>query len=261
MWPTAKAALSHRADHSRQSATAVWPHSIFSSALTIVFDVAHTYARFCQEFFFVLFNSLSSHETKAVISFILFFFFFCHKVSYQLLTFWLVCLLSNSCSSWLVLKRAARRYLCMCECLCAAAWLRLGKRTRVYASVVVVVVGMSCEVSCVIFCLVVGYGGMLNALAARADAILCSVVFQPPLPCLALCGDWSHVLTSEFGSSSASPSFSLRGLQVFFVFCLFVFHRGKEEKCGVSFKQIWMLSCWGNPLNKKKTENNSLLLV
>lgn len=58
MWPTAKAALSHRADHSRQSATAVWPHSIFSSALTIVFDVAHTYARFCQEFFFLSFLTL-----------------------------------------------------------------------------------------------------------------------------------------------------------------------------------------------------------
>lgn len=57
---------------------------------------------------------------------------------------------------------------------------------RIYVSVIVdvVVVGTSCEVSCVIFCLVVGYGGRLNALAVHADAILCSVVSPPPLACL-----------------------------------------------------------------------------
>lgn len=53
----------------------------------------------------------------------------------------------------------------------------------------VVVVGTSCEVSRVIFCLVVGYGGRLNALASHADAILCSVVSQPPLPCLSAATD------------------------------------------------------------------------
>lgn len=131
---------------------------------------------------------------------------------------------------WFLNVQRADIYACVNACVrlhdCASA----SARARVYASVVVVVVGMSCEVSCVIFCLVVGYGGMLNALAARADAILCSVVFQPPLPCLALCGDWSHVLTSEFGSSSASPSFSLRGLQVFFCFLSFRFPPGKGRE-------------------------------
>jgi len=53
----------------------------------------------------------------------------------------------------------------------------------------VVVVGTSCEASRVIFCLVVGYGGRLNALASHADAILCSVVSQPPLPCLSIATD------------------------------------------------------------------------
>lgn len=62
---------------------------------------------------------------------------------------------------------------------------------RVYMSVTVdvVVVGTSCEVSCVIFCLVVGYGGRLNALAVHADATLCSVVSQPPLPRLSTATD------------------------------------------------------------------------
>lgn len=64
---------------------------------------------------------------------------------------------------------------------------------RVYISVIVdvVVVGTSCEVSCVIFCLVVGYGGRLNALAAAATAMpfLCSVVSQPPLPHLSAASD------------------------------------------------------------------------
>lgn len=56
--------------------------------------------------------------------------------------------------------------VCLHACVC------------IYMSVIVdvVVVGTSCEVSCVIFCLVVGYGGRLNALAVHADAILCSVV-------------------------------------------------------------------------------------
>lgn len=48
---------------------------------------------------------------------------------------------------------------------------------RAYVSVVVevvVVVGTSCEVSCVIFRLVVGYGGRLNALAVHAG---CHPVF------------------------------------------------------------------------------------
>lgn len=73
-------------------------------------------------------------------------------------------------------KHAACGYLCMCVCV----------RARSYMSVAVdvVVVGTSCEVSCVIFRLVVRYGGRLNALAVHADATLCSVVSQPPLPCL-----------------------------------------------------------------------------
>lgn len=69
-------------------------------------------------------------------------------------------------------------YVCVCVCI--------------YMSVIVVdvvVVGTSCEVSCVIFCLVVGYGGRLNALAVHAVAILCSVVSQPPLPCLSTATD------------------------------------------------------------------------
>lgn len=73
--------------------------------------------------------------------------------------------------------------------------------------IVDVVVGTSCEVSCVISCLVVGYGGRLNALAVHADAILCSVVSQPPLPCLSTATDHTG-LTSKFGSSSAALSFA-----------------------------------------------------
>lgn len=64
---------------------------------------------------------------------------------------------------------------------------------RAYVSVVVVevvvVVGTSCEVSCVIFCLVVGYGGRLNALAVHAGATLCSDVSLPPLPRLSAATD------------------------------------------------------------------------
>lgn len=115
---TVKAAVSHRDDPSCQSTTAVWPHSIFSSALTIV--LAHTFAKTCQEplcflFFFKLFfkilkwNHLVHHSILApflmkqnVFFFSFFIYFFCHKVWDKLLTFWLVCLLSNSCSSWLV---------------------------------------------------------------------------------------------------------------------------------------------------------------
>lgn len=67
--------------------------------------------------------------------------------------------------------------------------VRLRVCTYVSVIVEVVVVGTSCEVSCVIFCLVVGYGGRLNALAVHTDAILCSVVFQPPLPCLSTATD------------------------------------------------------------------------
>lgn len=70
--------------------------------------------------------------------------------------------------------------VCDCMTVCASVCIYMS------AIVDVVVVGTSCEVSCVIFCLVVGFGGRLNALAVHADAILCSVVSQPPLPCLAL---------------------------------------------------------------------------
>lgn len=76
-------------------------------------------------------------------------------------------------------RARVRHCVCVCVCVC------------IYVSVIVdvVVVGTSCEVSCVIFCLVVGYGGRLNALAAHAVAILCSVVSQPPLPCLSTATD------------------------------------------------------------------------
>lgn len=102
--------------------------------------------------------------------------FFCHNVVDKFLTLWLVCLLSNRVPHGWFLK-------CVCVCVCACLY----ERAIFYVSVaVVVVVGTSCEVSRVIFCLVVGYGGRLNALASRTDAILCSVVSQPPLPCLSL---------------------------------------------------------------------------
>lgn len=79
-------------------------------------------------------------------------------------------------------------YLCMCARLCVCVCVSMCVCAHIYMSVTVdvVVVGTSCEVSCVIFCLVVGYGGRLNALAVHGDAILCSVVSQPPLPCLSL---------------------------------------------------------------------------
>ena len=76
---------------------------------------------------------------------------------------------------------------------CVRGCVRPRARLCIYMSVIVdvVVVGTSCEVSCVIFRLVVGYGGRLNALAVHADAILCSVVSQPPLPCLSAATDHS----------------------------------------------------------------------
>lgn len=75
-------------------------------------------------------------------------------------------------------------YLCMlvCEssvCVC------------LHLSVIgdVVVVGTSCEVTCVIFCLVVAFGGRLNALAVHGDGTVCRAVSQPPLPCLSTAAD------------------------------------------------------------------------
>lgn len=52
-----------------------------------------------------------------------------------------------------------------------------------------VVVGTSCEVTCVIFCLVVALGGRLNALAEHGDGAVCRAVSQPPLPCLSTAAD------------------------------------------------------------------------
>lgn len=98
-------------------------------------------------------------------------------------------------------------YACVRACVQLCVGTRARVCVRIYVSVIVdvVVVGTSCEVSCVIFCLVVGYGGRLNALAVHAGAILCSVVSQPPLPCLSMATDHTG-LTSEFGSSYAAPS-------------------------------------------------------
>lgn len=75
--------------------------------------------------------------------------------------------------------------------MCARLCVTMCVPVCIYMPVIVdvVVVGTSCEVSCVIFCLVVGYGGRLNALAVHADATLCSVVSQPPLPCLSIATD------------------------------------------------------------------------
>ena len=87
----------------------------------------------------------------------------------------------STCCVWLFM------HVCMAVC----ATVRLHASVCIYMSVVVdvVVVGTSCEVSRVIFCLVAGYGGRLNALASHTDAILCSVVSQPPLPCLSTATD------------------------------------------------------------------------
>lgn len=85
----------------------------------------------------------------------------------------------------------------------------------IYMSVVVdvVVVGTSCEVSRVIFCLVVAHGGRLNALESHTDAILCSVVSQPPLPCLSGATDHKSWQASLDFCMRRHPS--LCGLQFF----------------------------------------------
>lgn len=152
------------------------------------------------------FSSFSS-KTKCFFFFI-FHLFFCQKVSDKLLTFWLACLLSNPCSSRLVFNM-------LCAVIYACAHARVWLRVFTFVSVIVevVVVGTSCEVSCVIFCLVVGYDGRLNALAVHAGAILCSVVSQPPLPCLSTATDHTGWQASLGRRLPRHPS--LRGLRLF----------------------------------------------
>lgn len=152
------------------------------------------------------FNSLS-HETKGV--FFIFHLFFCHKVSDKLLTFWLVCLLSNSCSSWLVfnmlcvwlfmhvcapvcdcmtvcLRECVHLYVCYCWCCCCRniLWSEL------------------CDI---LPCCWIRWQAECISSARRCHSVFCRL---SATSALSLYSDWSHGLTSKFGSSSASPSFA-----------------------------------------------------
>lgn len=78
----------------------------------------------------------------------------------------------------------------MCCVLIYACWCESSACVCLHLSVIgdVVVVGTSCEVTCVIFCLV-AFGGGLNALAVPGDGSVCGAVSQPPLPCLSSAAD------------------------------------------------------------------------
>lgn len=142
------------------------------------------------------------YETKGV-----FLFPFLSQSLRQVLTFWLVCL---CCSSWLVFYHTACTYLCMfaqcvdyvrvhshvCYCWCCCC------RNILWSDL--------CDI---LPCCWIRWQAECISSARRWHSVLFRL---SATSALSLYSNWSHGLTSEFGSlSPAHHSFTIRGLCLF----------------------------------------------
>lgn len=150
-------------------------------------------------------EQFSSFSTKTKCVFFIFHLFFCQKVSDKLLTFWLVCLLSNPCYSWLVFNMLrAVIYACAHACVCVTAC--------VYVHLCVCYCWSCCcrnilwsELCDILPCCWIRWQAECISSARRCHSVFCRL---SATSALSLYSDWSHGLTSKFGSSSAAPSFA-----------------------------------------------------